>query len=118
MVTASTLLLCALVRLLEVSVSDEGLVISQCGVHCDSSGLAVRVEYNEVWTALIRPGDRQGPGQNEMAQTTSYQHFWDPGGSETVGDDLLHLPDAAVMLKVKAKVKKSQGQKFHILGIA
>ena len=47
-----------------------------------------------------------------MAQTTSYQHFWDPGGSETVGDDLLHLPDAAVMLKVKAKVKKVKVKKI------
>ena len=45
-------------------------------------------------TALIRPGDRLGPGRYEMAQTTSYQHFWDPGGLETVEDDLLQFDKA------------------------
>ena len=52
---------------------------------------------------LIRPGDRQGPGHIEMTLATLYDVFSHPG-------DLLHLPKAAVMLKVKAKVKKSRSK--------
>ena len=59
-----------------------------------------------------------GPGGNEMALAALYDVLWDPGASETVGGDLLHLPEATAMLKVKAKVKKVKVKKFYMLKIA
>ena len=65
----------------------------------------------KVTAFLYHPGDRLGPGQNEITQATLYDIFWHPGATETVGGNLLQLPKAALMVKVKAKAKKSQGQK-------
>ena len=66
-------------------------------------------------TALYHPGDRQGPGHIEITLATIYDVFSHPGASETVKGDLLQLPKAAMMVKVKAKAKKSQGQKLKCL---
>ena len=60
---------------------------------------------------LIRPGDRQGPGQNEITLATLYDHFWHTGASEMVGGNLLQSFKAIERVKVKAKTKKIQGQK-------
>ena len=56
--------------------------------------------------ALIRPGDRQGPGHIEMTLATLYDVYWHPGAPETVKADLLKYSKATVGVKVKAKTHK------------
>ena len=45
--------------------------------------------FSAFRTALIRPGDRQGPGHIEITLATLYDVFSDPGALETVKANML-----------------------------
>ena len=47
-----------------------------------------------------------------------YDIFWLPVALQTVGGDLLQLPKATVMVKVKAKAKKVKVKKIKMIKIA
>ena len=67
-------------------------------------------------TALYHPGDRQGPGRNEITLASLYDIFWHPGALETVKANLLKYSKAVLRVKAKAKkikVKKLKCSELH-----